>query len=183
MPNNPTNKDESADRAQRLSHAPARNETIRIVTQTEHALSRFDTERVLSLIASTNNPEDLNRIGKAAAEKLRDLGAISSTKRNRKKRRLTDRALLRLYLEVTPILLSLGLVTPLLVWGGLRLVRSLWFAQLIGHSLAVELTKACPPTCTWHNLALWAVLGGVSLLFAVLASYSLRKRLLRASYT
>ncbi|MCA9961964.1 MAG: hypothetical protein KC413_23255 [Anaerolineales bacterium] len=190
MPDNPIqsrkitiSEDDIESRAQRLGLAPARNETARTVTQAEQSLTRFDMERVLALIDTTNNPDELNRIGKAAAAKLRKIGAAQprKAKPGKKQRRLTDRALLRLYLEITPFLLSLGLVTPLLVWGGLRLVRSYWFVQFVGQTLARELTKACPPTCTWHNLALWAVLGGISLLFAVLASYSLRKRLLRAS--
>jgi len=189
MPDNPghsrkltISEDDLNRRAQRLGQGPVQNETAQTVTQAEQSLTRLNLERALAIIETTNNPDDLNRIGKAAAEKLRKLGIIQGTKANRrKKKHLTDRALLRLYLEVTPILLSLGLVTPLLVWGGLRLIRAAWFAQLVGHTLAMELTKACPPNCTWHNLALWAVLGGVSLLFSVLISYGLRKRLLRAN--
>ncbi|MCA9936559.1 MAG: hypothetical protein KC415_21640 [Anaerolineales bacterium] len=161
------------DRSRLLGNGPAHNQAVQAARRTDH----YEAERAIAIVQMINDPEELNRVGMAAARRLRRMGAIKP----KKKRRLTDRALLRLYLEITPVLLSFAIVTPLVIWGGLRLVASAWFSQQFVE-LSGVLIKACPPNCEWQHLAMWAVWGGVSLLLAVLVSYGLRKRLLRASH-
>ena len=95
---------------------------------------------------------------------------------------MADRALLRFYLNVTPLLFCLIIIVPAIVWiGTVYLRRTIWPLQFIlGPAFALELKKACPPMCTWHNLLIWALLGGFGLLISLLLSNILRKRLLKA---
>lgn len=85
-----------------------------------------------------------------------------------------DRALLSLYLNLTPFILSLVFIVPLVLWLG-------WFYLEIRPFIAGYDAPACPPSCTWWDIAYWAAVGGVSLITAVLVSYALRGRLIGAT--
>jgi hypothetical protein len=93
-----------------------------------------------------------------------------------------DKALLRLYLNVSPLIVCLLIIVPIVLWVGTVFLRQyLWPIQYIfGAAFAAEIKKACPPTCSWHNLLIWAILGGIGLLISFLLSNSLRKQLLKA---
>lgn len=134
---------------------------------------------VLKYIDETDNDETLKQIASKATKKLRAKGAIQPKKQ--KKGKLTDRALLRLYLNFSPFVLAFSVITPLLVWVTWTLVKRLWPLTIwLSPDVAVSLSQSCPPNCTWYHLGLWAILGGISLLASFLISYTLRKRLLRA---
>ncbi len=164
---------EDVDGRASLGQAPARNQ----LSRAGQALEHYEAERIATVISTMDNPYELNRIGQAAAARMRQLGALPE----RRRRRLTDRALLRLYLELTPSLLSLAVVMPLVIWGGWRLAGSAWFGSRFAELHGV-LSQSCPPTCAWQHLAMWAALGGVSLLLAAVVSHGLRKRLLIAAH-
>jgi hypothetical protein len=156
-----------------LGVAPAINQ------RGETSGQRLEVQRVIAYVKASEEPEDLKQIGRVLAKRLREMGAI----RPKKKPRITDKALLYLYLNVSPVLLSLLIVMPLMVWLGRVAVREMppYIPSMIfGARFWSTLRQACPPNCTWHHLAMWAVLGGVSLLTAFLVSYALRKRLLKA---
>ena len=93
-----------------------------------------------------------------------------------------DMMFLRLHINVSPFFLCLTFVIPLILWTGTVLSRQHWWlAQyVVGLTFANELRKSCPPDCTWHNLLMWAILGGVGLLMALLFASMLRRRLLLA---
>jgi hypothetical protein len=95
---------------------------------------------------------------------------------------LADRALLRLYVNVSSLLFCLLILIPSILWVGTVFVRQYsWpISAVLGASFAAELRKTCPPDCTWHNLLMWAILGGVGLLISLLLSNVLRRRLLKA---
>lgn len=134
---------------------------------------------VLKYIEESDNDEALKQIARKSTKKLRDKGVISPAKK--KKGKLTDRALLHLYLNFSPFILAFAVITPLFVWGTWELVTNLWpLATWLSSDIAISLSQSCPPNCTWYHLGLWAILGGISLLASFLLSYSLRKRLIRA---
>lgn len=95
---------------------------------------------------------------------------------------LADRALLRLYVSVSPFFFFLFIVVPIVLWIGTVFVRQYsWpIVYVFGASFAGEIKKSCPPDCTWHNLLMWAILGGAGLVLSILLSGVLRRRLLKA---
>lgn len=87
---------------------------------------------------------------------------------------LLDRALLSLYLNITPFVLSLVFIVPLVLWVG-------WLYQEFRPVLVGSTVGACPPACSWGDVAFWAGMGGVSLIIALVVSYWLRGRLVKAT--
>lgn len=161
------------DLENRLGHAPVRNERQPAPVQ------KLENQRILTYISQSSDAEELNRIGKAAAKRLRDIGAARpQQKKPEKKAKLTDRALLHLYLNFSPFLLALAIMLPLALWLGNIAPMFPWF--YVFGSKALTLHQACPPNCTSAHLVMWAAIGGISLLLSFLVSYVLRKRLLKA---
>lgn len=160
------------DLHKRLGQSPAINE------QPAHNL---ENQRILAHISQANDPTELNRIGRAAANRLKELGAAAPAPRTQgkqKKVRMGDRALLHLYLNLSPFILACFLMLPLALWLG-NVVPQLPLYLIFGTA-AMSLQRTCPPNCSWMHIVMWAAIGGVSLLVSFLASYALRKRLLKA---
>ncbi|PVE30736.1 hypothetical protein DC030_15340, partial [Enterococcus faecalis] len=87
----------------------------------EQPAHNLENQRILAHISQANDPTELNRIGRAAANRLKELGAAAPAPRTQgkqKKVRMGDRALLHLYLNLSPFILACFLMLPLALWLG-----------------------------------------------------------------
>ncbi len=144
--------------------APA---TERDVAGANDAIQRRDDLRHIENFVSTASAEEVTHVKKLLVIRARALG-ISTTRPKPKK---TDRVFARLAVELVPILLTVFVVFPLVMWGVLR---------VMGNPFFQSVTAGCPPTCEANALALWAVVSGVGFLLIILAYYSIRKVMIRA---
>ncbi len=131
------------------------------VQRSHESLRAANLQRIIAFIQSADS-EELARIRQALDRKEGRTGAG-----------VVDRAFLSLYVNLTPFILSLVFIVPLVVWLG-------WvYGEL--RPFFVGSGQSCPPNCNWGDIAYWAGVGGVSLLTAVLVSYALRGRLVKAT--
>ncbi len=127
-------------------------------------------ERVAKFI-STASADELLYLRRVLKSRELALGLVQP----QQKAGIIDQALLYVYLNVTPFIIALLLVIPLVFWLGriyLRQVRPLLNPG--------RLLESCPPNCLWPDLFFWAALGGIALLITLVFSYLLRDRLLKA---
>lgn len=115
----------------------------------------------------TASEQEARKIRGWSEHRLMSLGAIQPERKIRKR----DRVLSRLAVEAVPILLTLLVVIPLVIWGVVALG--------INTSLIIY-AYSCPPTCSKETLIIWSVVSGLGFLAIILAYYSIRKLMIRA---
>lgn len=141
--------------------------TERDVTLTENANRRREFLNRVDSFIRTASAEEVTHLKKSLAVRSTALGISTATPQPK----TTDRILARFAAELVPIILTLFIVFPVVMWGILRVMSSKYLATV---------TAGCPPTCETNALLLWAVVSGVGFLLAILAYYSLRKLMIRA---
>jgi hypothetical protein len=150
---------------------PVRGEDVTVterdVEVTTNAVLRRDNLKRIDSFINTASAEEVTHIKKSLAYRSMALGISTASP----KPKTTDRILARFAVELVPILLTLLVVIPLVIWGVLRVMSNEFF---------VGVTYGCPPTCEANALLLWAVVSGVGFLLIILAYYSIRKLLIRA---
>ncbi|MFO7679548.1 MAG: hypothetical protein R6X34_05805 [Chloroflexota bacterium] len=141
--------------------------TERDVAETTNAARRRDNLKRIDSFINTASAEEVNHIKKSLAYRSMALG-ISITPPTLRKR---DRVLARIAAELVPIILTLFLVIPLVIWG---------VFGVMGHPYFQGVTAGCPETCSGSALLLWSVVSGVGFLLIILAYFTLRKLMIRA---
>lgn len=121
-------------------------------------------ERVAKFVSNAN-ADELHFLQQVMGNRQRELGLVQPKERAR----FIDRALLYVYLNVTPFIIALLVVVPVVFFAGRALLQ-----------LRPSATDSCPPTCTGLDILFWVLLGGIMLLTTFLFSYILRDRLLKA---
>lgn len=122
-------------------------------------------KRVDSFIR-TASVEEISHIRKVTDSRSVALG-ISSPATDSK---IADRILARFAVELVPILLTMIVVIPIVLWVVMRVMQSHFFPPI---------TAGCPPICEPDALLLWAVVSGVGFLLIILAYYGVRKLMIR----
>jgi len=154
----------------RVTEEDVNSENIRGRQPPDNQVSRrVILERVTKFIVTTNE-EEVTHLTRVLKQRRQDLGMIKPVR----KPKFLDRALLYIYLNVTPFIIALVVVLPLVVWTGWAIFKI--------QPLLIPGTKAsgCPPACGWLDIAFWLILGGIALLVTFVFSYILRDRLLKA---
>ncbi|GIK55131.1 MAG: hypothetical protein BroJett015_07940 [Chloroflexota bacterium] len=123
-------------------------------------------ERVAKFIANAN-ADEWHFLQQVMGNRQRELGLVQP----KEQARFIDRALLYVYLNVTPFIIALLVVVPVVFFAGRALL------QLRPNNHA---GTTCPPACTNLDIFFWVLLGGIMLLTTFLFSYILRDRLLKA---
>lgn len=158
---------------------PIRGEEIRVTEDDVTATARPSDngraagQRSMDALRAAFMQKIFSFIQSASVEELAQIRQAIDRRDPPGRANMLDRALLSLYLNLTPFILSLVFIAPLVVWLG-------WVYQEI-RPLLVGRAPSCPPACTWWDIAYWAGVGGVSLITAVLVSYWLRGRLMQAT--
>ena len=125
-------------------------------------------ERVAKFVA-TANADELHFLQQVMGNRQTELGLVQPKERAR----LIDRTLLYVYLNVTPFIIALLVVVPVVFFAGRSLLQ-------LRPSANTPNVTTCPPACTTLDILFWVLLGGIMLLTTFLLSYILRDRLLKA---
>jgi hypothetical protein len=136
--------------------------------------------RILVDIEYLEDVRDLRRVGKAAARRIRKLGAKAYWRGPS----LGKRSLLWLYLSFSPFVVSLIIVAPLTWRLAETAIRSEWFRVIFGDRFAdfrwMLGSITCPPLCSQADLLMYAVVGGLGLFLSLAFAVWLRRGLLNS---
>lgn len=150
---------------------PVRGEDVTVterdVSATNNEARRRDNLKRIDSFINTASAEEVTHIKKSLGYRSIALGISTIPP----KPKTTDRVLARIAAELVPIILTLFLVIPLVIWG---------VFLVMGHKYFQGITAGCPETCSGGALLLWSVVSGVGFLLIILAYFTLRKLMIRA---
>jgi hypothetical protein len=128
---------------------------------------RSDTLKRVDRFIKTANEREARQIRYWSEHRLMTLGVIPPKQESKK----TDRLFSRLAVESVPILLTLFVFIPLVVWG---------VSWVMWNDYFQAITQECPPNCEPSALVLWSVITAIGFMIIILAYYSARRLMLRA---
>lgn len=146
---------------------PVRMEEVTVTRDDVTSSMRGDNLKRIDKFLQSASEEEAKKIRGWSEHRLMALGAIQPEQKPRKR----DRALARVAVEAVPILLTLFVYIPLVVYGVWSVIWSEYFQAI---------TYGCPSTCSGQALALWSVVSAVGFMLIILAYYVTRKLMIRA---
>ncbi len=150
-----------------LTEAELAARAERLGVEYQQAAPQVTVDRVLQFINASDNQTDIKRISRLSRKKLRDMGVIPRRKPEKKPSKFR-RFISRLATESAPIVFTLFVTTPLVVWISYLVLQDLGFFRM------------CPGIkCNIEDLIFLTITSVFSALFIYLSYGLLRKFFLK----
>lgn len=132
------------------------------------AMERRQADSMVRQLEKMTSPAAVKQVGIAARVRYEELRGIQP---EAERRQFKLNPLMWLYLNISPYLLALLVVVPLIIALGQALTRR--------YGLVFLGQEVCPPLCDWKGLGLWIAASIVGTLGALVLGTIIRKGLFR----